>query len=89
MNGMLSMSMHQQRTAVEFLARAMEVLKWGNQTYENVHNLDRGCIFEPTFIRGVARLQITAIHSVRFILNNFPKMLIFSLRPGVGFANRV
>jgi hypothetical protein len=50
--------------SVEFLSRVVDVLDWGSRIWQNVPRDDRGCIFDWSFIRGVKRLQIQAVHSV-------------------------
>lgn len=50
--------------AVKYQSHALEVLDWGSHAWKGVPTTDRGCIFEYTFIRGVRRLQVMAIHEV-------------------------
>ncbi|KAF9532005.1 hypothetical protein CPB83DRAFT_760449 [Crepidotus variabilis] len=62
MCGFLATATQKLTVAVEYHTRVMEVLKWGSQAWADISLLDRGCIFEQTFIRGAKRLHIMAIH---------------------------
>jgi hypothetical protein len=50
--------------AVESQSRVLEVLDWGSRVWKDIPTSDRGCIFERTFIRGIRRLHVMAIHEV-------------------------
>ncbi|EDR15294.1 uncharacterized protein LACBIDRAFT_291776 [Laccaria bicolor S238N-H82] len=47
---------------VEFFSRAVDVLEWGRRVWKDVPKDDRGAIFEVTFVRGVKRLYLSAMH---------------------------
>jgi hypothetical protein len=70
--------------AVECQSRALEVLDWGSRAWKDIPASDRGCIFERTFIRGVRRLHITAIHEVGCLCTLLPasELVCFSFWPG-------
>lgn len=50
--------------AIQMYTRILEILEWGREFWKDVALEDRGCIFEPVFIRGVRRLQMNAIREV-------------------------
>ena len=45
---------------VEFIGRALEVLRWGLETWKDVPLQDRGAVFSESFIRGVHALYLDA-----------------------------
>ncbi|KIK51357.1 hypothetical protein GYMLUDRAFT_252137 [Collybiopsis luxurians FD-317 M1] len=49
---------------IEFIGRAIELIKWGREQFENVPKEDRGVIFEETFLRGVQMLHLEALLKV-------------------------
>lgn len=51
---------------VEFFTRAIDILEWGRRVWKDVPKDDRGAIFEVTFVRGVKRLYMSAMHQVRY-----------------------
>ncbi|KAJ7592877.1 hypothetical protein C8J56DRAFT_1045330 [Mycena floridula] len=62
MRGFLNFRVKQSPTSsVEYLGRSLEVLNWGRQVWKAVPTSDRGAIFDPTFVRGVHSLYVTAL----------------------------
>ncbi|KAH8086614.1 hypothetical protein BXZ70DRAFT_1011706 [Cristinia sonorae] len=43
---------------VEFIGRALEILRWGCETWKDVAQDDKGAIFQESFVRGVHALYI-------------------------------
>ena len=70
--GLFASSTHKPILAVKYQSRALEVLDWGSRSWKAVSTADRGCIFEHTFIRGVRRLHVMAIHEVSWHLTLVP-----------------
>lgn len=68
MCGMMYNSFGKHQTAIEYYTRAVDVLDWGQLTWRNVPTIDRGVVFEKTFIRGAKRMQLSAMHNVSFVL---------------------
>ncbi|KAG7091316.1 hypothetical protein E1B28_010360 [Marasmius oreades] len=48
----------------EHMIRAIDVIKWGRETWKNVPSEDRGVIFLDSFLRGVQKLHIEALVKV-------------------------
>jgi len=48
----------------EFYRHILEILEWGRRIWSDVSKEDRGVIFELSFVRGVKRLYLTALHEV-------------------------
>ncbi|KJA14493.1 hypothetical protein HYPSUDRAFT_49121 [Hypholoma sublateritium FD-334 SS-4] len=63
MCGMMYNSFGKHQAAVEYYTRAVEVLDWGQLMWRDVPAIDRGVIFEKTFIRGAKRMQLSAMHN--------------------------
>ncbi|TCD68826.1 hypothetical protein EIP91_009693 [Steccherinum ochraceum] len=59
---------------VEFVGRALEIIRWGQEVWKDVHKDNRGAIFVPSFARGVHSLYLElylgacAKHRARFPL---------------------
>lgn len=64
MSGMLAGFTGKYATSIEYHSRALEVLEWGERTWQNVPTEQRGVIFSKTFIRGVRRMKLTSMHTV-------------------------
>ena len=52
--------------AVEYIGRALQLLKWGHETWKDASLEDKGVIFIDTFIQGVHALYIDTYFKVRF-----------------------
>ncbi|KAF5378219.1 hypothetical protein D9757_009179 [Collybiopsis confluens] len=63
---------------IEFLGRAVEVIKWGMVQFADVDKEDRGVIFEQTFLRGVQSLHLEA--QLKVMMNADDKALETVLR---------
>ncbi|CAA7268089.1 unnamed protein product [Cyclocybe aegerita] len=50
--------------AMEYYSRVIDILEWGRRTWANVPKIDRGVIFELSFIRGAKRLRLNALHEI-------------------------
>ncbi|KAJ7204436.1 hypothetical protein GGX14DRAFT_460408, partial [Mycena pura] len=61
MKGYVDSNMGASTGAVEFYKCIIDVLEWGRRTYPNIPTEDRGVIFEPSFVRGIRRLYISAV----------------------------
>jgi len=70
--------------AVEYQSRVLEVLDWGSRVWKDIPTSDRGCVFERSFIRGIRRLHVMAIHGVGLQSALIPafELLPFSFWPG-------
>ncbi len=75
LQGIFAFGLQKPIVSVEFLSRVVDVLDWGSRLWQNVSRDDRGCIFDWSFIRGVKRLQIQAIHSVSVLNSVLAKLL--------------
>lgn len=65
MRGFLDSGLRGNNTAyVEFVTRAVDVLKWGLEAWKEVSKEDRGAIFSDTFLRGVRVLRLDALMKV-------------------------
>ncbi|KAF8958005.1 hypothetical protein BDZ97DRAFT_1906614 [Flammula alnicola] len=62
MCGFLAASTGRRLVAMEYYSRAIDVLDWGRQVWQNVSVEDRGVIFEKTFVRGAKRLRLSAMY---------------------------
>lgn len=60
-NGMLSNNITEE---ILLLNRALEVLRWGRKEWKDVSPVDRGVIFELTFVNGVRSLLVQAMQEV-------------------------
>ncbi|KAJ3556321.1 hypothetical protein NM688_g2091 [Phlebia brevispora] len=45
-------------TGVEFIGKAIEIIRWGRKTWQFVRKEDRGVIFEDTFLIGVQNMHL-------------------------------
>ena len=54
-------------TAVDFYTSALEVLRWGAESWRDVPFGEKGNIFQPTFMRGVKCLRLEALLKVNSI----------------------
>ena len=50
--------------SLEFLGRALDMLRWGSETWKDAAQEDKGAIFVPTFIAGVHALYLEAYMDV-------------------------
>ena len=50
--------------SLEYYGRVIDVLDWGRRVWHNVPKDDRGAIFQPTFLRGVKRMRLSALSEV-------------------------
>lgn len=64
MSGFMANATGRYLAAFEFFSRAVEVLEWGRQIWNDVSVEHRGVVFELSFIRGVRRLQLSCMHEV-------------------------
>ncbi|EDR15295.1 uncharacterized protein LACBIDRAFT_301385 [Laccaria bicolor S238N-H82] len=48
----------------EFYRHIFEILEWGRRIWSDISKTDRGVVFELSFVRGVKRLYLTALHEV-------------------------
>ena len=64
MSGFMANATERYLPAFEIFACAIEVLEWGRQIWNDISVEHRGVIFEPSFIRGVRRLQLSCMHEV-------------------------
>ena len=64
MSGFMANATGRNLAAFEFFSRAVEVLEWGRQIWNDVSVEHRGVVFELSFIRGVRRLQLSCMHEV-------------------------
>ncbi|KDR85535.1 hypothetical protein GALMADRAFT_368117 [Galerina marginata CBS 339.88] len=62
MCGFMAKSTGRHLVAMEFYSRVVNILDWGRRVWQNVSKDDRGVIFEKTFVRGVKRLRLAALH---------------------------
>lgn len=62
MSGFMASATGRYLAAFGFFSRAVEVLEWGRQIWNDVSVEHRGVIFELTFVRGVRRLQLSCMH---------------------------
>ncbi|KIK02047.1 hypothetical protein K443DRAFT_6459 [Laccaria amethystina LaAM-08-1] len=46
----------------EFYRHILEILEWGRRIWSDISKEDRGVVFELSFVRGVKRLYLTALH---------------------------
>lgn len=46
----------------EFYRHIFEILEWGRRIWSDISKTDRGVVFELSFVRGVKRLYLTALH---------------------------
>lgn len=53
-------------SAVEYLGRALDVLRWGCETWKHAAQNDRGAIFCPSFISGTYALYLEAYIGVSY-----------------------
>ena len=67
--------LNQSEFAVEFLSRALEVLRWGLQTWRDVPQEDKGAIFAPSFIQGVHSLYLQVFMKVKRTCHSFDGVL--------------
>lgn len=51
-------------TNVKTLRHVLDVLEWGRTTWKDVPSVDRGVIFNDTFVRGVRSMLLQAMLSV-------------------------
>ncbi|KAG6813249.1 hypothetical protein H0H92_012886 [Tricholoma furcatifolium] len=61
MRGYLQATLRLPGSSTQFIFDALQVLTWGARTWKNVAKIDRGAIFEATFIRGVKRLYMNIL----------------------------
>lgn len=62
---MRSVITKEQTVAVEFIGRALQVLKWGHEMWRDASLEDKGVIFIDSFVQGVHALYIEAYSEVR------------------------
>ena len=48
----------------EFYRHILEILEWGRRFWSDISKGDRGVVFELSFVRGVKRLYLIALHEV-------------------------
>jgi hypothetical protein len=61
MNGFLDGGLLGNRAGqVEYIGNAVEIIKWGRKVWKDVPRVNRGAIFEETFLRGVQNLLLDA-----------------------------
>ena len=53
----------------EFVGRAVDIIDWGRQIWKDVNRIDRGTIFDSTFLRGVLSLELDALTKVSMKCN--------------------
>lgn len=58
------------RVAIELYTDVVDFLEWGRKFWQHEPEEDRGVIFLPSFIRGVKRLLISALHDVCAVSND-------------------
>lgn len=46
------------------MTRAVEILQWGRELWEDIPKDDRGAIFELTFLRGLRSLRLEYLMKV-------------------------
>ncbi|KAH9474765.1 Small glutamine-rich tetratricopeptide repeat-containing protein 2 [Psilocybe cubensis] len=66
--GFVGGSIGKYAAAMEYHSRALEVLEWGERTWQNVPFTERGVMFRKTFIRAVKRMKLSSMHNC--IVNN-------------------
>lgn len=52
---------------MEYYSRITDVLEWGARIWANVDVVERGVVFEKTFIRGVNRMKLSAMYTVSLL----------------------
>ncbi|KAH8104668.1 hypothetical protein BXZ70DRAFT_1005179 [Cristinia sonorae] len=61
MRGVLeSILTNRSEVAVQYIERALELLRWGHETWKDAHELDKGMIFSDSFVRGMHTLYVEA-----------------------------
>ncbi|KAL0566523.1 hypothetical protein V5O48_015485 [Marasmius crinis-equi] len=63
-------------TELEFLERALEIIKWGRRVWDGVSTEDRGVIFLDWFMHGVQNLYLEALMKVSSKEKNVEKKLL-------------
>lgn len=51
--------------ALDFFTSALEVMRWGQASWNDVPDEDKGAMFQPTMIRSLKRLRLNAFVAVR------------------------
>lgn len=76
---------------VEFVGRALEILRWGNKTWEYVPQDDKGAIFSDSFMYGVHGLYLGVLMQVR-IMSSFCSAIMCTEhmhRPAAGIKKSI
>lgn len=64
MYGLLAEFTGKYTISMEYYSRALEVLEWGEITWQNMPTKQRGVIFSKTFFRGARRIKLTCMTTV-------------------------
>ncbi|TCD68807.1 hypothetical protein EIP91_009674 [Steccherinum ochraceum] len=62
MQGFMESHIHQRHAGgVEYVGRALEIIRWGNRTWANVPAADRGAVFGDSFMHGVHAVYLDVL----------------------------